>query len=155
MKEILYYTVYPKQKSLSKLFTTKGWPTELKPYEANRYMLLCEDHSFNYIIAWMSFKLWIQNIDPNHEKFWFYLWQKAGLWRQSLVCSMITISENATLRRTLSYQHRSDSSLWLESARMSGYYFLWISPNVIWNINMICVSVIVLQMRNNMLFIIE
>ena len=104
MKEILYYTVCPKQKSLSKLFTTKGWPNKLKPYEADRYMFLCEDHSFNYITVWMSFKLWIQNIDSNHLKLWFYLWQKAGLWRQSLVCSMIMISKNATLRRTHSTQ---------------------------------------------------
>ena len=52
----------------------------------------------------MLFNLWIQDVDSICEIFILFVSKKQDCGDKSLVCSMITISENAALRRTLSAQ---------------------------------------------------
>ena len=73
---------------------------------------------------------------------------------KNLVCRMITISENATQKGTLSAQKWFFVMIGI-SKNVKILFSVKFFLNVIWSTNMISVSVIVLQMRNTMLVIIE
>ena len=52
----------------------------------------------------MLFNLWIQHVDYSCEILVLFVTKKQDNGDENLVCSMIMISENAALRRTLSTQ---------------------------------------------------